>query len=353
MKPRGTTAGAALLAVLLPLSAATADVRLDPAAVAAVYSALERYCDEVAVVDQRLPATHRRCFAATGGYKDHEVIDNSWRNQRIWWGDAAREFFWSGHDTRGVRGVKTIHYAERAARKAAQGGRPEGLFARVLDLFLPGVGNEGEGLRRLAAFEARAALDAPGLRGYEHRAVNRLSGTIVASRVWLRESDGLVARSEEAWNGEVVRSAALKSVRTDPPYVEADFTYTAPFFDRYSLAVRPAAFVGMLALASVLAGFLPWLIADARTVRVPGAVLPPRSSRRAWKAYVVALVAAAALLGLSALGAAGGGGHPPPIVYVWILAMYAGLGFLALGGFLAGRQLARPAAQRLFRPTSP
>jgi hypothetical protein len=34
-------------------------------------------------------------------------------------------------------------------------------------------------------------------------------------------------------------------------------------------------------------------------------------------------------------------------VYVWILGVYAGLGFLALGAFLAGRQLARPLARRL------
>jgi hypothetical protein len=273
----------ALLAAGLAVAPAAATERapLDPAAVAAAYGALRTYCDEVAVVDHRQPATHRRCFDAAGAYKEHEIIGNHWRNQRIWWGDPAREFFWSGHDTRDWRGTRTIHYAEQRARTAAQGGRPEGLFARALNLFLPGASGEADGLRLLRRFEAEPALDAPGLRGYVRVHVNRHSGTQVETRLWLRQADGLVARTEEAWNGEVVRSALLQSVRTGAPYAEADFTHRAPFLDRYSLRVRPLAFVGGLVLAGLLAGLLPWLAADARAVRSAGAALPPRDTRRA------------------------------------------------------------------------
>lgn len=303
-------------------------------AILGFYESLDAYCDRVDLLDGQAVTSWSRCITKSGRYKYIEQAQTASQHRRVWWNDGGKVRFWATHAEGGA--LKTDHYTEQGSRDFPGLGQLDRLPLAVLQLFLPGAGSDRDGARR-ALLGYQALEREAGLQRHERR-TRSSAGTDVVSRFWVREADGVIVRSETTWDGRTVRSAVLKSVQVNPPLAAMDLAMQAPATQRFSLRTRPAVFLGALAGAALISGFVVAL-------GLPRG--PPANWAKIWKAYGVAVGASAGLLALTALLALlDGGGHPPAIVIVIGFGIYVAifLGAIALwlAGFRGGRRLRLP-----------
>lgn len=168
-----------------------------------------------------------------------------------------------------------------------------------------------------------------------------------SERLRVSVKDRALVRYEALRGSDVMRYVEITSQEIDRPLTDADLSYEIPFFARYSLQNNPTVFIAGLFAAALAAGALFWGWLFARAEYREDVL---RMRRRLWKVQIWALVVTAAILGVLALITSSGrdSGHPPAIVMVIILAVWAAVGFALLASFT----LASYPMQFLFRERS-
>lgn len=187
-----------------------------------------------------------------------------------------------------------------------------------------------------------AGLDLAGsLRGYE---VNRElsndrewtyerfdSDRRGGSRIRVNAPDGAITRYESLYGGVLRGFVEVSAREVDLPLTDADLAHEVPLTARFSLQNNASAFIAGLFAATALAGIAFWSIRFSAN-RGLGDFAGTR--RRLWRYFAMLLGVAAGLLALLAALTWGGSGHPPAIVYVFALAVWAAIGFGLVACFL-------------------
>lgn len=225
----------------------------------------------------------------------------------------------------------TTLYMERPARSSTGDSLPEGLTARALHPFLRFVQSERD-VRKILR-EMEILEEGPDTMILQRRYKNSSSSSYVINRLWVRRSDGLVTRGEQL-QGRLSWSATLVDARINAPLSQADLSETAPFFrrffHRYNLQTRPVQFVSGMAAVAFIIGLVLSI-----------AWSQPRQWGRLWIFYAKGVgVMIAALGALTAISVIPGfsGGHPPTIIMVFILGVFAGIGVLVIAALMLAMQ---------------
>jgi hypothetical protein len=204
-----------------------------------------------------------------------------------------------------------------------------------------------------AATRRGAGLDLLGsLRGYRindklsdpRQAVYELSDSDRrrSERIRVAVADGSINRYESWYDGTLRSYFEITERQVNPPLADSELGHEVPLHARYSPGNNLPVFVGgLFALAAIIGLALwTWLFARAEN---PEDVA--RVRRRLWRIFAWALGVVATLLGLLAVVTWGGSGHPPAIVYVMVMAIWAAIAFGLAACFLvlsyAGQALAR------------
>jgi hypothetical protein len=170
----------------------------------------------------------------------------------------------------------------------------------------------------LRSFTPDAARSTP-----EHTVFERMDpGARSGERLWIRNAGRKIVRHESLRDGGVVRLVEVGWLEVNRPLSDAELWHETPLLARYSLMNNPAVFMSGLVVAAGLLGTLFWALLVGLGISIAA------KRRRLWLAQAWGFGAIALLLGaLALLTAGGGGGHPPAIVYVWVLAIWAGVAF--------------------------
>ena len=118
---------------------------------------------------------------------------------------------------------------------------------------------------------------------------------------------------------------------------------------RYSLGNNFPAFVSALFVVAAFAGLVFWIWFFARAEDPEDAA---SVRRRLWRYFAWAFAAVVTVLGLLAVATWGSSGHPPAIVYVMVLAMWAAIAFGLTACFLLSSYVAQPLSAVFRRQTT-
>jgi hypothetical protein len=186
-----------------------------------------------------------------------------------------------------------------------------------------------------AATRTGAGLDLPGsLRDYQvnpqlsdHRQTtyerfdsDRRGG----SRIRVNAADGSIVRFESLYGGVVREFVEVSAREVDRTLTEADLAHEVPLTARFSPQNNVAGFFALLFAATALAGLAYWSIRFARNRGIEDFA---DTRPRLWRYFAMALGSVAGVLALLAALTWGGSGHPPAIVFVAVLAVWAAIGF--------------------------
>jgi hypothetical protein len=179
----------------------------------------------------------------------------------------------------------------------------------------------GRRTKYLQAFKPNAALSNDKQQVFE-RIDPYYRSTV--ERVWVRNSDKAMVRYE-LLNGELLmRSTEVAAAEFDRPLGAAELTFDVPLYARVSPQGNLPAFLALLFAAIALMSVLLWTWIYLRS-EDPDALAMHR--RRLWRFQRWAWLIVAVLLGILAAVSWGGSGHPPAIVYVFVLAVWAAVIF--------------------------
>lgn len=335
--------GAALLVLALLAPAAWAQ-EPSVAAILGSYVGAESYCDSGTMAMRSEPAhgfqatPFERCAHRDGRFKMVELPGQ--RHQQVSWSDGK---------VHRVHHAVIDQYRESTLRDPALFGlyeQPGSVFpVFVLRLYAwddsRRLVDPAERQRYIQGYRPVAALSTP-----EHAIHERPNEAWPrnSERIWVRRSDGAVTRYEGLRDGAVLRYVDFASRRVGAPLTEADLSHSVNLMSKVSLRNNPAVFVALLFAAALAAGALGWgwLLAS----RPREQVLHWR--RRAWLWQLRALaVVAVLLLGLGLLTLIGPDkGHPPAIVIVYLLAIWAAVGFGLLAAITLAGHLVQPFVRR-------
>ena len=189
-------------------------------------------------------------------------------------------------------------------------------------------------LGSLRGYEFNSALSDERQWTYERFDSDRRGG----SRIRVNAADRTIARYESFYDG-VVRSYVEVSAReVDRPLSDADLAFEVSPTARFSLQNNAPAFIAGLFALTALAGVAFWSIRFARN-RGIGEFAETR--RRLWRYFGMAFGVVAGLLALLGALSWGGSGHPPAIIYVFVMALWAVIGFGLVDCFLLASYLAQ------------
>jgi hypothetical protein len=327
-----------LAAILAPL-AALAQEPVSIESVAARYLAAKTYCEtgKWAMRYEHAqsispPIAFAACAHQDGRFKHVEHADRE--RKIINWSDGTRFHRYSEYGRHYNDYPLTDHYV------AVWGYRQETLPALHSRLFTWDSARGKDMLGALPSYRPSPALSTPEYWVFERPGEDGKS----SERLRVSVKDRAIVRYESLRGGEVMRYVEITSQEIDRTLADADLSHEVPFFARYSLQNDPKVFIAGLFAAALAAGTLFWGWLFIRATDREDVV---RKRRRLWKIQLWALVAAVALLAILALitSIAGDTGHPPAIVFVMILALWAAVGFALTACFT----LASYPMQLLFR----
>ncbi|HYG54073.1 MAG TPA: hypothetical protein VD965_02125 [Burkholderiales bacterium] len=328
---------ALLIALALCAGAASAQ-DLSFEAIAARYLVAQSYCDAGKRVIRHGPpinSTHSetfsRCAHRDGRFKHVENPGD--RGELVSWSDGKkhRRFFLYNR-------FYQEHSLDDAMHYDLYRNRSE-IYPVFVFRFLSSEPRElTERERRtkwLQSFKPVASLSTPQVTVFQRAEVERMH---------VRNADRMIVKHERLVNGEVSGETVLTAAELDRPLGAADLSHDVPLHSRFSPQSNFPAFVAILFVAVLLAGGAAWGIGFARASD-PEVVLENRA--RLWRFQMWAAIVVTGLLVVLAIVTSIGpqSGHPPAIVYVMVLAVFAAIGF----GLLACFTLASYPAQWLLR----
>jgi hypothetical protein len=301
---------AAALACLLFACAAQAQAPVSAESVAAAYFGLASYCDAGKLSwrdDPRRPflqePSFMRCARADGRFKHVETDPRTGVTAK--WSDGKRVYRW----------------LERGRRYQELPLEDGSLPVFVFELFSSdarSIVRKDERARYFRSFAVNPALSTS-----EHTVFERLDpGGRSGERFWVRNAGRGIVRHESLREGGVVRRVEISWFEANRPLSDAELWFDTPLLARYSLMNNPPVFMAGLVAAAGVLGTAFWTLLLGLGLDISA------KRRRLWRIEAWAFGGVALLLGaLAMLTAGGGGGHPPAIVYVWLLGIWAAVGF--------------------------
>ena len=192
------------------------------------------------------------------------------------------------------------------------------------------------------ATRSGAGLDLPGsLRGYQiNGELSDTKQTVYefwdnerrgSPRIRVAAADGAIVRYENWYDGTLRGYVEITGREVGGPLADSELGHDVPLMTRYSLGNNLPVFLAGLFVVVAIAGlaFWTWLFARAE---FPENIADLR--RRLWRYFAWAFGVVAIVLGLLAVATWNGSGHPPAIVYVMVLAMWAAVAFGLVACFL-------------------
>jgi len=325
---------AALLAfglALLPLAASGAEP-LSLETVAAEYFRAQTYCDSghqwwrPELSDE---FSFVRCARRDGRFKLTETyaraqLGTKWADVK--WSDGKTYYRYLGYSQ---------HYDERPLDDPFLFGLykdPGQVFPVFVFQFFAGEPSRlvdvAERERYLRSFAASASLSSAEQTVFERTDPNGRD----SERLWVVNATRTIVRHERLRDGAVTRYTEIRSRELNRPLSDADLTFDVPARVRFSAANNPRAFIAGVFAATIVLAAMVWTFVFVRARALDGI---RRWRTGLWRWQLRGLVAAAIGLAILALLSLPGGGHPPAIVFVFVLGVYAAIGFGLIASFTA------------------
>ena len=185
----------------------------------------------------------------------------------------------------------------------------------------------GRRAKYLQSFVPSATLSTP-----EHTVFERVDPyyKTTVERIRVRNADKVIVKYELLNDSLLMRAAEVAAAEFDRPLGPADLSFDVPLYSRVSPQGNLPGFVALLFSAAAIFGFLFWAWVHLR-LEDPGTLAVHRS--RLWRFQRWAWLVAGVLLGILAAVTWGSSGHPPAIVYVAVMGVFAAIGFALLACF--------------------
>jgi len=345
-----------IVAGILTLApAAVAQETLRPPDLISAYLGLTSYCDK-GTYSEKIFTTERsesfeRCALRDGRFKDTTIVNDSWRPFSIRWSDGETLFRHDGHFDAGAQ--QTTWYAEEPLAHEYSAPIGEISLVLILSRFLPRdrrLTSWNEVTRMLNLYSPNLTLSDSQYFILERRETHTLAGDVTTHRLWVSRQDGLI-RKVEHLHPNSMTVVVLDSVDTATTPSREQLSHSAPLTTRYSLTKGNRPFVAIVAqcLLAATIGFVVWLAIGLTTA--PGFI--ERVRPRLWKWYklVVALLSVC-LFVLALVALPLNGGHPPAIVGVYVVAVYAAIALLVAACFIGISYLTAPLVRYIRRRLS-
>jgi hypothetical protein len=159
-----------------------------------------------------------------------------------------------------------------------------------------------------------------------------------SARIHVNVQDRAIVRYETFYGGALRGFVEVSARELDRPLSEEDLSANVPVTARLSLQNNPAGFIAGLFLGDAALGLAFWWW---RLSRAGGAEGVARLRRWLWRLWIWAFVAVTLVLGALAALTWGGSGHPPAIVYVLVMGVWAAGAFGLFACFLLASHVAQ------------